>query len=261
MILAFLLVTTGWLLTTPAGLLGKADALGYAVCHQIDERSFHIGERALPLCARCSGMFLGAFLGLGYQAAVSKRRGGAPHWAIIAALGAMVAAFAVDGSNSYLYLIKEVYPGLFEQLSNLYVPSNTLRLFTGTGMGLGIAAALFPAFTQTVWADWKKEPALDGWKFLGLVGLAAALDLLALTESPIVLYPVAFISSGGILVILTLVFCVAWVSLMNQENTFNGIRQLWLPLLAGLTIALIQVFAIDMLRLWLTGAWGAIPLG
>jgi hypothetical protein len=37
-------------------------------------------------------------------------------------------------------------------------------------------------------------------------------------------------------------------------------RQLWLPLLAGFTIAMIQTTAIDMLRFWLTGTWGAIPL-
>jgi hypothetical protein len=36
---------------------------------------------------------------------------------------------------------------------------------------------------------------------------------------------------------------------------------LWLPLLAGFTIALIQTAGIDMLRLWLTGTWGAFPLG
>ena len=60
--LAVGLVLLGWLLNTPPGLLGKADAIGYAVCHRIDLRSFHLGERALPLCARCSGMYLGAML-------------------------------------------------------------------------------------------------------------------------------------------------------------------------------------------------------
>jgi len=39
------------------------------------------------------------------------------------------------------------------------------------------------------------------------------------------------------------------------------LRQLWLPLLAGLTIAMIQTAAIDALRFWLTGTWGAFPLG
>jgi hypothetical protein len=59
-----------WLVETPAGLLGKADAIGYAVCHRIDLRSFHLGERALPLCSRCTGTYLGvgiAFLLFGFR--------------------------------------------------------------------------------------------------------------------------------------------------------------------------------------------------
>src|SRR5512136_1841670 len=55
-----------WLELTPPGLLGKMDAIGYAVCHQIPGRSFFLSERQLPLCARCSGMYLGACIGLLY---------------------------------------------------------------------------------------------------------------------------------------------------------------------------------------------------
>jgi hypothetical protein len=32
-------------------------------------------------------------------------------------------------------------------------------------------------------------------------------------------------------------------------------------MLAGLTIAMIQTAAVDALRFWLTGTWGAFPLG
>src|SRR5512140_2838258 len=96
-----------WLVYTPAGLLGKADAIGYAVCHRIDARSFHLGDRQLPLCARCSGMYLGAVLGLVYQSALGRRRGGLPSWRVLAVLGLFVVAFGVDGINSYLHL----FPG------------------------------------------------------------------------------------------------------------------------------------------------------
>ena len=34
-----------WFAITPPGLIGKADSIGYANCHRIDERSFHIGNR------------------------------------------------------------------------------------------------------------------------------------------------------------------------------------------------------------------------
>ncbi len=57
----------GWLLNTPSGLFGKAGAIGYSFCHRIDARSFHIGDIQFPLCARCSGMYLGALLALIFQ--------------------------------------------------------------------------------------------------------------------------------------------------------------------------------------------------
>jgi hypothetical protein len=36
---------------------------------------------------------------------------------------------------------------------------------------------------------------------------------------------------------------------------------LWIPLLAGLTIAILQTAVIDAIRFIFTGTWGAFPLG
>jgi uncharacterized membrane protein len=258
---AAFLIFFGWFLSTPPGLSGKSDAIGYAVCHRISERSFHIGSYQLPLCARCSGMYLGAMTGLIFQAVVGRKRGQIPHWSILAVLAIFFIAFAIDGSNSYLYLLKQVSPGFLPKIPNLYVPDNTLRLFTGTGMGLGMAAMLFPAFNQSIWADYQEKPAMPGWKAFGLLlGITVAVDLLVLTESPFALYPAAVISALGVIVLLTMVYTIVWVMLMGQDNKFTHLRQLWLPILAGFTIALIQIAAIDALRYWLTGTWGAFPL-
>ncbi len=88
-----------WLVLTPPGLLGKADAVGYAVCHRIDKRSFYLEDRQTPLCARCSGMYLGALVALIYQLRLGKK-GGTPSLKILIALGIFVIAFGIDGVNS-----------------------------------------------------------------------------------------------------------------------------------------------------------------
>jgi uncharacterized membrane protein len=268
-VLAALLVLIGWILNTPPGLLGKADAIGYAVCHRIDARSFHIGSRQLPLCARCSGMYLGGMIGLAYQMVFARKWSGTPHWSVIVPLALFVLAFGIDGTNSYLYLIKETYPGALARIPNLYVPNNTLRLLTGSGMGLGIAAMLFPAFNQTMWKDANTQRTNAGERrafpdlksFAPLFGLTLLLDLLVLTENPIVLYPVAFIGAGGVLILLTMVYSMIWVMIMRQENDFTRFSQLWLALAVGFTIAMLQIAAIDLLRFWLTGTWGGFSLG
>jgi uncharacterized membrane protein len=260
---AVLLVFTGWLLNTPPGISGKAEAIGYAVCHQIPERSFHIGSFQLPLCSRCSGMYLGAVTGLVFQSILGWKRGKAPRRGLIAVLGILVVAFGIDGGNSFLYLLKQIRPGILPQIPNLYVPNNTLRLLTGSGMGLGIAALLYPAFNQSVWTDFDdKRSALPDWKAFGLLlAIQIVLDLLVLTGSPFILYPLAFVGIMGVWLLLTMVYTIVWVMVTRQENKFKKFRQLWLVLLAGLTITIIQTAVIDMLRLWLTGTWGGFPLG
>src|SRR3990172_2597557 len=176
---AAILVLVGWFINTPPGLFGKADAIGYSVCHRISERSFHIGSYQLPLCARCSGMYLGAVTGLVFQAIYSKRRSGNPPWAVIIPLAILVIAFGIDGANSYLYLIKETYTGALTSIPNLYIPNNVLRLFTGSGMGIVISSAIFPAFNQTIWKEQNPARAIPGIKEIILLLLIIfILDLL-----------------------------------------------------------------------------------
>jgi uncharacterized membrane protein len=248
------LLLLGWLLNTPAGLLGKADAIGYAVCHRIDVRSFHLGDRPLPLCARCSGMYLGAMLGLVYQSVFSRRRTGTPPLRVIIPLGLMALAFVVDGTNSFLHLIPGA-PGIYE-------PTNTLRLFTGTGMGLVIAAMLFPAFNQTVWKDWDPKPAFPTLMRLGgLALLALALDGLVLTGNSWVLYPLALLSAVGVLVLLTMVYSMVLLLVLRFENRFRAAYQLALPLVGGFGIGLLQIILLDLLRFALTHTWDGFHLG
>ena len=244
----------GWLVNTPPGLLGKADAVGYAVCHRIDLRSFHLGERTLPLCARCTGMHLGALLGLGYQALLRRRKAGMPPMWILGTLGLLALGFAADGLNSFLSLI----PGM----PTLYTPMNWLRLLTGTGMGLVMAALLYPAFNQTVWKDWQPGAALEGWRPLGgLFALALLLDVVVLTENPLVLYPLALLSAAGVLVELTLVYTMITTMLLRKDNQFLYVRQMLLPLIAGLGLGLTQIAVLDFLRFLLTGTWDGFHLG
>jgi uncharacterized membrane protein len=244
----------GWLLATPSGLLGKADAVAYAVCHRIDSRSFHVGDRQMPLCARCSGMYLGALVGLVFQALRKPRRTGTPPKSVLACLVLLVLAFALDGANSYLSL----FPGF----PHLYEPQNWLRLATGTGMGLALSAALFPAFNLTVWSTTNPEPAINNLGSFGLVFLAElVMVLFVLTENPLVLYPLALISSAGVLVLLSMVYSMLWIILLRKENQFASFAGLIFPLVAGFGLALFQVAILDLVRFQLLHSWDGFHIG
>ncbi len=259
--IAAVLVFAIWFSFTPPGLLGKADAVGYAICHRIGERSFHIGDRQLPLCARCTGEFYSAGISLLFFAIFSKKQSGMPGWKLGIPLLLFLAAFGIDGSNSFLYLLKQTSGGALNNIPNLYIPNNTLRLFTGSGMGIALASILYPAFNQSAWKDSNPGRALD-WKKLGiLIGVILLVNLAILTESPIVLYPIAILSIFGVLALLILVFSMVWLLIMRQENEFTALKQMWLPFLAGTTLAFLMISAIDLLRFRLTGTWGGFPLG
>ena len=100
------------------------------------------------------------------------------------------------------------------------------------------------------------------WKKLGiLIAIILFIDLAVLTESPVVLYPIGILSVLGVLALLVMVFSMVWVLIMRQENEFVSLKQMWMPLLAGTTLAFLMIGAIDLLRFQLTGTWGAFPLG
>ena len=259
--LAALIVFTVWFSIAPPGLLGKADSIGYAICHRIDERSFHVFGRQLPLCARCTGEFYTAGISLLFFALVSPKRSGMPGWKLGAPLILFLLAFGIDGSNSYLYLLKQTSGGALDSIPNLYIPNNTLRLFTGSGMGIALAAILFPAFNSSAWKTHDPAPALD-WKKLGsIIVIVLVIDLLILTEHPAILYPIAIISVVGVLSLLILVFTMVWVLIMRLENAFDTLFGMWMPFLAGMTLTLLMITVIDLLRFRLTGTWGGFPLG
>ncbi len=257
--LAAIAALAAWFYIAPPGILGKADAIGYAVCHRIDERSFQILGRQLPLCARCTGEFNAAAIALLFQGFVSRKRSQLPKRGIIAVMVAFFLAFGIDGSNSYLYLLKQSSPGILDAIPNLYIPNNILRLFTGSGMGIALGAVLYPVVQQTLWRQIDERPALE-WKSFGiLTAIVLVMNLLVLTDSLIVLYPVAILSALGVLGLLTMVFTILWMIIMRQENSFDKPGQLWLSASAGLTLALLLILGIDLFRYQLTGTWSGFP--
>jgi uncharacterized membrane protein len=243
-----------WLLNTPPGLLGKADAVGYAICHRLDLRSFHLGDRQLPLCARCTGIYLGVLVGLVTMTALGRgRAGGLPARGVLLTLFGFIALMGFDGLNSYLTL----FPGL----PHLYEPNNSLRMITGSLNGLALAGLIYPVLNQTLWRDWTDRPVLGNFReLLLLVGLAGVVVALTLTEAPIVLYPLALLSVVGVVAILVALNTTILLLVARRENRAGSWRSAALPLLAGFTLAILQIGLVDAVRFAIFGTWGGFPV-
>ena len=238
-----------WLLGTPEGVTGKADAIGYAICHQIADRSFQIDGHPLPLCARCTGIYLGVMTGFIILVLSDRRRSAElPPTPLIAILAGFVLVMGADGVNSFLTL----FPGY----TGPYEPSNTLRLLTGSLAGIAMINLLLPAFNTSLWARPERKAALRSLPELGgLLLVVLLVDAIVLLGNPVALLVLGLISAAGPPLILTLVWAVLFVSVTRQENHARTWRDLLVPLAAGLALTFLMIGGIDALRLAWTGTW------
>jgi uncharacterized membrane protein len=49
---------------TPRLVAASTFLAGTLICHQRADRSFHIGGAQMPVCARCTGLYVGALMGV-----------------------------------------------------------------------------------------------------------------------------------------------------------------------------------------------------
>jgi len=248
-----------WLLFTPPGVLGKADAVGYAVCHRIDSRSFHIGAMQLPLCVRCTGQYIGAVIGLIFLVYFGKLRSGMPPKCVIGVMIILFFLYAIDGLNSYFYL--PPFLMMFPNLPHLYEPSNTLRLFTGTGMGLVISMLIYPAFWGSIYVDPDPRPSVGNLKTCFIIlGMGIFVDLIILTESIYVLLPAGIISASGVILLLTMVYTILWLKIFRKENQFTKLSEIAWYAAGGFMLTIAQIALFDLIRFIITGSWSGLFL-
>ena len=87
------------------------------LCHGIESRCLTIWNTPMPICARCTAIYIGLFLGLATFILAPWIRERAARWMLLAAMVPM----AIDGLT---------------QLARLRESTNSLRLATGAAVGL-----------------------------------------------------------------------------------------------------------------------------
>jgi uncharacterized membrane protein len=244
-ILIAVIITANWILHTPHGFYEKAFAVGSSVCHQIPSHSFSNSVTKFPLCARCSGLYLGSFIGLAYFFTQGKRKA-VPKKGFLLLLLFLFLAWAGDGVNSFI--------SAFMNRNIIYETNNITRLVTGFGMGFVMATALITLFNLTVWKDGIDKPVLtDIWQVAGYTLLSAITGWVLLSSWAIFFYAFAYISIVTVMIIITLLYTIFWIIILRKENSFTAWKSIGLFLIAGFATAILQVTLLNMLRLWVLG--------
>jgi len=230
----------------PWSIQGKARLVGYGVCHQIPKRSFQPGGTPLPLCARCSGTFLGGFLGFATIWAMGRGRAALiPPVKILVVLVGFVLFMGVDGLNSFM--------SFFPSSPHLYKPSNLLRMISGTLNGLALSIVLHPILNLTLWRNPEQRQAVEGFRSLGrILAVATLLVVVVNAEWAATFYPLTILSALSVIFMLTIINTTILTIALRRENTFQGWRDALPFFLWGIVLSIVEIGVIDLLRAWLT---------
>ena len=254
MAFAFLVITL-FLLYPPTDFIGKSYLVGTGICHQYPSHSFFVNGQQLPLCARCTGIYLGALMGLaGFFLLGRQRAAGFPPVPILAILVGFIGLMAVDGINSFLADISGA--------PHLYEPQNWLRLVTGTFHGLAMISILYPAVSETVWHPSRisGERVIENFKELaGFLLGAIVVIALVLWRPPFMLYPLAFLSSFGVLLMLTFINAVLVLVIFKREGSAITGNDWVFPMVLGLAVSILILAGMIALRTYVGNLIG-VPI-
>ena len=202
-----------------ASLLDRLRWLDSGICAQLPSHSFYPGGERLPLCARNTGIYLGFIITLiTFYATGRGRAQRLPSWPIMVVLVLGIAVLVVDGFNSFF---------LDLGLNHLYQPHNLLRLATGLATGLALASLGLPFLNRLLWREYREERSISSWGWLILLLPGVILSFFAVaSQNGLVLYPIALLSTTGILTVLSSVNLIVIVAASKRDQTFERYREL-----------------------------------
>ncbi len=227
-----------------ATLLDRLRALDGGICAQLPTHSFYPGGERLPLCARNTGIYLGyAITCIALYLSGRLRATEFPRRPMAIGLLLCILALAVDGFNSLF---------LDLHLPHLYQPHNLLRLATGLLTGMAMACFLVPVTNVTLWKETGHTRTVDSWwQIIRLLPILALVFLAVGTQAAIFLYPVAILSSLGVMTVLCMINLTILVAISNKACRLTCARQVFPFVTAGFFMAIGELTGLFFLSHWL----------
>lgn len=233
----------------PGGYASTSHSLLHGLCAQTPSHTFTLNGEPLPFDARMTGIYGGLLitvLGLTIQGRMFHS-GEIPRL-VVACLGLLVAAMAVDGFNS-------LFTDL--QVGQLYAPTNIGRLITGYGTGVALGVVLCWLVAASAWRMSRPVPGVSSLRelLLPMAGLAVYGPLVVLGPDWIHLPVTAFLVVSAWLT-MTLIMLVIVLLAFRIEDQIRSIRALHVPVAISAMLGICAMLLLAGGRFWLERTLG-----
>jgi uncharacterized membrane protein len=210
--------------------------IGFAICHQLPERSFFVGGEQLPLCSRCTGIYLGIFITLTFYfftRFIRHKKPSCPPHIII-------------GVISIIFVLLLV----FNALSPLFnIPTNNiLRFITGIFFGMSLPLFLIPAINYSPKSSHDQERIINTKEYLILVGVCLLSILAVIAGIDIIMLAISYLSIAGLLLFILLVN-TAIISLLLESMKRIKTMPYYYSLLAGSLVTGLELYLFSYLHI------------
>jgi uncharacterized membrane protein len=218
------------------------------ICGLRPAHSYFAGDVQLPIEARMVGIYGGAMITLLLAFAArraSAQRPGSP--LVLALLALFFGSMVFDGVNSTLITLG---------LPHLYETTNLHRISTGLLSGIAIGTVLAWLIGTTALPPTDTPPPRlirSPWELLAPLAPCGLFAALVISEAAWVYAPVALLSVGGVIAVLTLVALVALLQITGQSGQITRMQQLRVPGSLAFLLAVAFLVGSALVRWSVTG--------
>lgn len=210
--------------------------IGFAICHQLPERTFHIHDDQMPLCSRCTGIYLGFFITIVFYFFTKFIRHKKP----------------VIPPSLPLSIISLVFmlSMIFNAISPIFgVPTNNLaRFITGILFGFSIPLFLIPAFNFSSKAKYDDEKIINTRNYIILLSIICGMIIPVITQNNLILLIFSYISIFGLILFILLVNASLVMIVLDKVKRIKY-SPYYYALLLGSTLTGVELYLFSLMHI------------
>lgn len=210
--------------------------IGYAICHQLPERSFFVYDNSFPLCARCTGIYIGMFIAFLFYFFTKIIKNKKP----ILPPPLWVNIFSV----SFILLMA------FQAISSIFIDypwDKEIRFITGILFGFSLPWYLFITINYSKRFNYQEKDIISYKEYLTLSSITTLIAIIFLFKISIILYISVYISIAGLLLFIFLINFSLSILISDNIKKLQKISLYYL-IFTSAAFSILEIIALNFLH-------------